>query len=257
MKAKWFVPALAVLLALPLAGTVSGARGRRGQRQGKAPRAHRLRAQLSPARGPLQPSAVGTLSYDNNVPFSRSGADDGTVGNLFVNGVLDPHSIAAVTFRLAGNYGSSSGANSVGIFMTLWDQNPGSFMLLQRGTVTGLPYIPYGGTGNVTMFTAMVSLPAPIVAHNGAFVGGLHQTYFDACAGNVALNSTCDGVALTMGGVDPGMGFHGIRVPFAVGMFTPAVNTVAGAGTNIAGVNAIFRVTGNNLPVELMNFGVE
>jgi hypothetical protein len=42
-------------------------------------------------------------------------------------------------------------------------------------------------------------------------------------------------------------------------MFSPtAIVTVPGAGTAAPGpVNAIFRVTGDNLPVELMNFGVE
>src|SRR6185436_17163549 len=106
VKVKWLVPVTIVLLALPLTGTVSGARARNGQRQaGKASRAPRLRAQLSPARGAMRPTVVGTLSYDNNVPFSRNGSDNGTVGNLFQNGVLDPHSIAAVTFRIAGNYG--------------------------------------------------------------------------------------------------------------------------------------------------------
>ena len=39
-------------------------------------------------------------------------------------------------------------------------------------------------------------------------------------------------------------------------MFTPVITTVPGAGTVIPTTNAIFRATGDNLPVELMNFDV-
>ncbi len=213
-----------------------------------------VQAQLTPAGGPLAPTGVGTLVYDNNTPFARRGTDGGTVGNLFDGGVVDPHSIASASFRVAGNYGAGGTGEMV---MTIWDQNPGSFMVLRRTLVTGMPYIPYGGTGNVTMFTAMVPITMPVLAHSGFFVGGIRNTDYNPCAGNVALNTTCDGVALTMGGVDPGMGFHGLRVPFTSASFVPSVMTVAGAGTVITGQNSIFRVTGDNLPVELMSFEAE
>lgn len=208
-------------------------------------------AQVTPSVGPLSPSGVGTLSYDNNVPFSRRGTDGGTVGNLFTTGVQDPHSIASASFRIAGNYASGPSGQMV---MTIWDQNPGSFMVLRRTLVSSLPYLPFGGTGNLTMFTAMVPLTMPVTMHSGAFAGGMRNTDYDPCAGNVALNTTCDGVALTMGGVDPGMGFHGLRVPFNSGSFVPTITMVAGAGTAFASQNSIFRVTGDNLPVELMSF---
>jgi hypothetical protein len=198
----------------------------------------------------------GTISYDNNVPFARRGDDGGTVGNNF-NTAVDPHGVSTATFRIAGNYGTAPGAGAQ-MVMSFWDVNPGSFMILFRDIISGLPYIPYPPNANtVTMFTNMAPLTMPIVAHTGAFVGGLRNTDYAACAGNVALNTTCDGVALTMGGVDPGMGFHGIRVPFNSASFLPTITMVAGAGTSFATQNAIFRVTGDNLPVELMNFGVE
>ena len=255
MRTKSFVvmSAAVTILALPSAELMAERGDRKANPSGAA---RRVRASVVPASAPV-PNVVGTLTYDNNVPFSRHGSDNGTVGNLFNAGFLDPHSIANVSFRLAGNYGSPSLGGSM--YMTIWDQNPGSFMLLHRVNVAGLPFLTTmggGGGGTITMFTAMAPLAPPIVGHNGAFVGGLHQTFFNACAGNVALNTTCDGVALTMGGVDPGMGFHAIRVPFATEMFTPVITTVPGAGTVIPTTNAIFRATGDNLPVELMNFDV-
>lgn len=207
-----------------------------------------VRAQLRPATGPAAPRAVGTLTYDNNTPFSRRGTDGGTVGNLFNTWVLDPHSIDTVSFRVAGNYADS-------VVMTVWDQNPGSFVVLRRQLVTGIP--AGGGTNTVIAFTAVAPLATAIAAHNGAFVGGIRNTDYDPCAGNVGLNTTCDGVALTAGGVNPGLGFHGLRVPFNSGVFVPTITNVAGSGTSLGTVNAIFRVTGENFPVELMGFGVE
>lgn len=252
-KLHGWLPVMVLALALP--GDLGAARPQAGNR--KADPKSATRAAVAPSRGPAAPNVVGTLTYDNNVPFSRNGSDGGTVGNLFNVGVVDPHSVAGVTFRIAGNYGTGPGAGAQ-MVMTVWDQNAASFMVLQRQLLSGLPYIPYPPNANtVTMFTAMVNLTMPVVGHNGAFVGGLRNTDYTPCAGNVLLNTTCDGVALTMGGPDPGMGFHGHRVPFNSTMFVPVINTVAGAGTVVPGVNAIFRVTGDNLPVELMDFGVE
>lgn len=203
-------------------------------------------AQVRPATGPAATRAIGTLTYDNNVPFSRRGTDGGTVGNLFTTGVLDPHNIDTVSFRVAGNFATS-------VVMSVWDQNAGSFVILNRQLVNGVP----NGTAGLTGVTLVAALAAPVAAHNGAFVGGIRNTDYDPCAGNVALNTTCDGVALTAGGADPGLGFHAFRVPFNSAAFVPVINTVAGAGTAIAGVNAIFRVTGDNLPVELMGLELE
>lgn len=187
--------------------------------------------------------AVGTIQYDNGTAVSRSGADGGTVGNKFAP---DPgaHSINAVSFKLAGNYLGS-------VVVTVWDVNPGSFMVLQRQLVEGLPASPD------PMATFMAALAAPVVGHTGSFVAGVRNTDYTPCAGNVALGSTCDGVALSAGGVDPGMGFHAHRVPFNSASFVPTVNTVAGVGTAVGVMNAIFRVTGEALPVELMGFTVD
>ena len=88
---------------------------------------------------------------------------------------------------------------------------------------------------------------APVVAHNGSFIGGVGQ-YFQGpgCVTNTMLGAPCVGVALTAGSMDPGMGFHAVRV------FTPTTT-----GVDVPSKNAIFRVTGDNLPVELMGLGIE
>jgi hypothetical protein len=60
-------------------------------------------------------------------------------------------------------------------------------------------------------------------------------------------------VALTAGNGDP----HAARVNFTSTNFVPTIATVASTGADIPNVNAIFRVTGKNLPVELMQFEVD
>ncbi|MBZ0115134.1 MAG: hypothetical protein K8J08_21945 [Thermoanaerobaculia bacterium] len=190
------------------------------------------------------PQVVGTLQYDNDTPFQRRAQTDASVGNRFVP--AGTHSISAVSFRLAQNYGSS-------MFMTLWDVNPASAVVLARTLVGGLP----NSTVTATVFSA--ALGTPIAAHSGSFIGGLHNTAYTGlgCPSNTNLNGTCDGVALTAGTVDPGMGFHGAAIQLAAGGFTPTTTVVATGAIADFTQNAIFRVTGDNLPVELMNFGVE
>lgn len=200
------------------------------------------KAEVVPAGRPRL-NVVGTIQYDNGVAASRRGTDGGTVGNLFAP-AAGAHSINAVTFKLAGNYGAS-------VVMTVWDENPGSLMVLRRQLVAGIPASTNGA------MTFMAALMTPVLGHTGNFVGGIRNTDYDPCAGNVALGTTCDGVALSMGGVDPGMGFHAIRVPFNDAMFVPTVTMVAGAGSAIANVNAIFRVTGDALPIELTKFAAD
>ncbi len=189
---------------------------------------------------------VGTQGFDNNTPFRRDGTDGGTVGARFEVGDLNPpHSIATVSFAVAGNYSTS-------MVMTVWDVNAASVMVLNRQLVTGIPQTP-AATGR---YSAM--LTAPIVGHSGEFIAGLRNTDYDPCAGNQALASTCDGVALTQGvGGGGGPVFRAARVNFSTGSFVPTVNTVASVGADIAGVNAIFRATGDNLPVELMQLAGE
>lgn len=190
--------------------------------------------------------AVGTQVFDNDTPFRRDGTDGGTVGNRFeVNDPNPPHSIATVSFAVAGNFATS-------MVMTVWDVNPASVMVLARSLVTGIPQSPMT-TGR---FSAM--LAAPVVGHSGSFIAGLRNTDYDPCIGNQALAGTCDGIALTQGaGGGGGPLFRGARVNFNSGAFVPTIVTVNSIGADLAGINAIFRATGDNLPVELMQFSIE
>lgn len=201
------------------------------------------------AATPLGPGGLlggGTATFDNDTPFRRDGTDGGTVGNRFeVNDPNPPHSIATVSFAAAGNFSTS-------MVMTVWDVNPGSAMVLARQLVTGIPQGPMTDG----RFSAM--LAAPIVGHNGSFIAGLRNTDYTPCIGNQALASTCDGVALTQGAAGGGgPQFRAARINFTSGAFVPTIQMVNSTGADIAGINAIFRVTGDNLPVELMHFEVE
>ncbi len=186
---------------------------------------------------------VGTIQYDNDTPFNRFGTLGGTVGNRF-----DPsltHSVATVSFGLGGNFGAS-------VVMTLWDVNAASAMVLARQLVgSSLNSI---GSSPAATARFMAPVATAVTGHTGSFVGGIRNTSYSlTCPGNTALASTCDGVALTAGNGDP----NAVHMVFTSASFVPVINTVASAGADIANVNAIFRVTGKNLPVELMQFEVD
>lgn len=236
----------AVALGVVLAGESGAAGAGRGRKLPPDARIPRVKATVTAARGRL-PSVVGTLQYDNNVPFRRDPATDNVIGNQFLG--ADPHSIASVSFRVAQNYSS-------GVIVSAWnpDGMGGATRLFQQ-YVSG---IPNGATMSVTMFTAMAPLTMALTGLNGPFIAGVHNTAFtgNGCPGNSMLNGTCDGVAVTAGTMDPGQGFHAFRIPLVGGTFIPPTTMVAGGVAPIAGINAIFRVTGDNLPVELMELSV-
>lgn len=232
---------LVVLVSLVL-GLSAGADPRKA---GTNPGIPKIPANMTEAS--VKVLGVGTQSFDNDTPFRRDGTDGGTVGNRFeVGDTNPPHSIATVTFAAAGNFATS-------VVMTVWDVNAASVMTLARSLVTGVPQSPMANL----RFTA--ALGAPIVGHNGSFIAGLRNTDYDiGCPGNQNLASTCDGVALTQGaGGGGGPLFRAARVNFTSPSFIPTITVVGSTGANLAGINAIFRVTGDNLPVELMQFDVE
>jgi hypothetical protein len=185
------------------------------------------------------PTVVGTLQYDNDIPFSRDGSLAVPIGNKFDNGFADPHSIQKVTFRAAGCFVTPYTYFRLSVF----DVNPTAMSVMNLAQFSGGGNCT-SGTGGALLRTAM--LPVPIVGHNGPFIGALFNTPFGGCAGVTGIGGTCEGVALSAGGTDPGMGFHAIRVS----------NSMATA-QNLGTKNAIYRATGDNLPVELMNFGVK
>lgn len=192
----------------------------------------------------------GTQVFDNDTPFRRDGTDGGTVGNRFQENPTTAagpvHSIASVSFAVAGNFSTS-------MVMTVWDVNATNVQVLHRELVSGIAQSPAA----TARFSAVLS--APIVGHSGSFIAGLRNTDYDTCAGNMNLASTCDGVALTQGdaGTSPPPFFQGARVNFNSGAFVPTILTVNSTGQDLGNLNAIFRVTGDNLPVELMRLSVE
>ena len=199
--------------------------------------------------------AIGTITYDNNVPFQRSGQVDGMVGNRF-NGLSDPHTLTSVTFRVAGNYGAS-------VVMSVWDPGAGTASLLRRWVATG---VPSGGGATassvsvpVAQRTASGTVVSPILGHSGSLLVGIRNTWYTgfSCAPpSTGLNTTCDGIALTQGTSTIGNGVHGVQLPFAAGaVFVPTITTFSSAGSDLT-QNAIMRATGENLPVELMSFGL-
>jgi hypothetical protein len=207
------------------------------KRTAKAQAPHQIGGRIKAKPG-THIAAVGTLGYDNDVPNSRFGALTVPVGNNFNTGFADPHSIAQVSFRLAGCFTTPY----VGAQAIVADINPTAM------TVMNLAQFSAGAGGGVgcngaSVYTGM--LPTPAVAQVGPFFGGILNSPFGGCSGNTAVGSTCDGVALSAGTVDPGMGFHGVVVNG--GMYTAIAPTK----------NAIFRATGDNLPVELMGLSVQ
>lgn len=180
------------------------------------------------------PGVVGTLQYDNDIPFQRDGSAN-VIGNRFNTGFSNPHSIASFSFRPGG----AAGGFWIGGVL---DVNPTAMTLTTIGAAvfTGIP------PGTVGSMVFVVPLSTPVVGHSGSFLGGVaNYPVGSGCPANTMLGAPCNGVALSAGTMDPGMGLHGVRV-----------NTPATTGVNIP-QNAIFRVTGDNLPVELMRLGVE
>jgi hypothetical protein len=183
-------------------------------------------------------NAIGTLQYDNDIPASRFGALAVPVGNNFNTGFMDPHGISVVSFRLAGCFTTPY----VGAVAFVQDINPSAMTVMGLATFSANAG-PGASCNGGAVYTG--ALPAPVVSHSGPFFAGILNTPFGGCSGATGVGGTCEGVALSAGTMDPGMGFHGVVVNG--GMYT-AIAPVK---------NAIMRATGDNLPVELMGLSVQ
>jgi hypothetical protein len=187
-------------------------------------------------RSSRAPRVVGTLQYDNDIPFQREG-NGAVIGNRFNAGFGDPHSIASFSFRPGG--GATAGF-WIGGFL---DVNATAMTVATIGIAvfTGIP------PGTVGTMVFAVPLSAAVPAHSGSFLGGIaNYPTGGGCTTATMLGAPCNGVALTAGTMDPGMGFHAVRVL-----------SLGTTGINIPNRNAVFRATGDNLPVELMQLGVQ
>ena len=169
---------------------------------------------------------LGTVQYDTGTPDFPPDDTNDVVGNQFNIGFGNPHNISVVFGSLAGS---------------------GSFLLLPL-RVYGAPI---GTVAPVLASTTLLggggsfawTLQPPIVNHSGSFLAGLKQT-----------GSTITQSSFVAVGIDhsPGpLGFHGMNIKLNGTGFIPD-DTVAGGP-----YNAILRVSGTNLPVELMSFGVQ
>jgi hypothetical protein len=226
---------VALATALFLGGTTLAGPPANGPKKSLRSRLPGAKGQpLRPVRalaGPGRTLGVGTIQYDNDIPFSRDGLGFG-VGNRFNAGFQNPHSVASVSFRRGGAANTTAQVAIVPVPLTT---------VLGSGLLSGLPPSTAGS------MVWVLPLQNPVVSHSGSFLAGLLNDYTGACAGNTMLGAPCDGVALTAGTMDPGMGFHAVRI-------YPVLGT---SGVDIPSRNAIFRVTGDNLPVELMGLSVE
>ncbi len=220
--------------------------------QRKASAGSGIKATVTPAVAGIPDGVVGTIPYDNNTPFQRDPQVDGTVGNRF-NMLQNPHGVTTITFRLAGNYGGS-------VVGSIWDPGAGTAQLLRRFLITGVP-TGTASTGSTIMAAVGTVSGAvdPITGHSGDFIAAIRNTAYTGlqCAPPAsALNSTCDGVALTEGAATIGEGLNGARIAFTSTGFVPTITAVGSSGVAFQ-QNAILRATGENLPVELMSFAID
>jgi len=162
---------------------------------------------------------LGTIQYDTGNPCACRDTTDDVAGNQFNTGFGNPHNITFVTFSQA----------ATGIFtpMRVYGAPAGTVAPVLAATTF------FGTAGGVW------DLP-DIINHSGSFLVGLSQS-----------GSMASVVAIAVDINNGGQGFHGMNIKLNGSGFVPNA-TVAGQP-----YNAILRVSGINLPVELMGFGVQ
>ena len=177
-----------------------------------------------PSRGPNP-----TLQYDTGVPHTNRVGTTNSVGNQFNSGFGNPHTLSTVTFQLAGNFAAAGD-------ITVFGAPVGSAApVLFSATLSGAP------------INTLIPLPLPGLTNlSGTFLAGVNQS-----GSMTTINTTFVIVAVDVN--SGGFGFHGMSILVGGGGgFNPAPTVVPGVP-----FNAIIRMTGNNLPVELMDFAVD
>jgi hypothetical protein len=172
------------------------------------------------------PKAIGTVAYDTGVGHSSRDDWGSVVGNRFNTGFGNPHTISVVTFQMNGTFATTP--------VRVYGAPVGTVAPVLAGTTfAGLPQ------------GVLVTWNLPDIAgHVGTFLGGVEQS-----GSFSTIDSTFTGVDVDIN--NGGQGFHGMNINLGGSGFNPAA-TVTGVP-----FNTIFRATGNNLPVELMNFDVQ
>lgn len=189
------------------------------------------------------PPSTTIIEYDNNAAVERSAGLGIVVGNQFDvggggNPIAGPWTITGFIAQNAGPaYPVASPAATVVFF-----GGPGTGTTAPAlAILTSVPL-----TGAIQTF----SLATPITG-TGSFLGGVVNSTYGACSVTSAPPGTiCDGVALdtAQNSTNP-LGFQAMQ-------FEAFVIPATGFAT-IPNRNAIFKVTGSSLPVELMSFSVE
>lgn len=224
-----------------------GARRRAGKAKG-----HRYQgvpfitaSPIASRRGASKVSPSTTvIEYDNNAAVTRSPNTSGVlVGNRFDvggggNPIAGPWTVTGFVVQNAGSgYPTSAPAATVA-----FHAGPGAGTAAPAlAVLTGIPL-----NGAIQSFL----LGTPLTG-SGSFLGGVvNSAYPFFCAvTSVPPAVPCNGVALdTAQNASNPLGFHAMQVKASA----------AGLGfANLGNLNAIFKVTGSNLPIELMSFRVD
>lgn len=172
-----------------------------------------------PKPGGQTRAPLGTVQYDTGTPCSCRDITDDVAGNLFNTGFGNPHNITFVSFSQA----------ATGVFtpMRVYGAPVGTVAPVLASTTF------FGTAGG------MWDLP-DIINHSGSFLVGLSQS-----------GAMASVVAIAVDVNNGGQGFHGMNIKLNGSGF---VRNATAAGQPY---NAILRVSGLNLPVELMSFDVQ
>lgn len=189
------------------------------------------------------PPSTTVIEYDNNNPVQRASQLSVVVGNQFNvggggNPIVGPWTITGFVAQNAGTaFPSSTPAATVVFF-----GGPGTGTTAPLLAV--LSSVPLDGGLNG------FSLATPLSGSGSFLAGVVNSTYTGCAVTSVPPATTCDGVALdtAQNSTNP-LGFHAMS-------FQAFVDPATGF-TPRPGENAIFKVLGSSLPVELMSFSVD
>ena len=189
------------------------------------------------------PPSTTIIEYDNNAAVLRSG-NTGTVvvGNQFNvggggNPITGPWTITGFVVQNAGPAFPPTTPSAGVVFFG------------GPGAGTSAPFLAYVSGVPLTGGIQAFGLATPITG-TGSFLGGVVNSSYPACTvTSVPPGTTCDGPALdtAQNSTNP-LGFHAMSIAAFV---IPGTNFAT-----LGNLNAIFKVTGSNLPVELTSFSV-
>ena len=185
------------------------------------------RAKARGARTAKTPKTIGTVQYDTHTVHGFRDNTNAVAGNRFNTGFGNPHTISVITFQQVGTFAFTP--------MRVYGAPVGTVApVLASTTFAGLPI----GT--------LVTWDVPnIVNHNGTFLAGESQS-----GSSDTISTTFVAIAVDVN--NGGQGFHGMNINLNGSGFNPNATVFPGQP-----YNAILRATGNNLPVELMNFDIQ